>query len=157
MELSRRGFLHTGSKVGLVALISGAMRRIAFGQEASFDSGIGNVIPRGILSDPLFNITRAMFTESVNTRFKFKLGPVRLGNMVLDDVEDMNPTTHKNTGTSVRDCFSLVFRGPADLLLQLGTYTVGHGKLGTFNLFIVPGENAITGQRYTAILNRLYP
>src|SRR6266571_4461694 len=145
MELSRRSFLQTGSRVGLVAIVSGGIGRIAFGQESSaaLGSEIGDVVSTATLSDPLYNITRAMFTQYVNTKFSFKLGPVRLGYMVLAGVDDLNPTTYKSDGTSVKDCFALVFRGPAGLPLQQGTYTVGHGKLGSFNLFIGPGDDTI--------------
>jgi hypothetical protein len=158
MELSRRGFLQTGSKVGLAALVSGGICRIVFGQQSTpLASGIGNVVPEETLSDPLYNITRAMFTQYVNRRFGFWLGPVRLGSMTLVGVEDMNPTSYKRDGTSVRDCFSLVFRGPAALPLEQGTYMVGHGKLGSFDLFIVPGYDTTTGKYYSAVINRLYP
>jgi len=159
MELSRRSFLQTGSKVGLVAIVSGGIGRIAFGQESSapLDSEMGKVVPGATLSDPLYNITRAMFTQCVNTKFSFKLGPVRLGYMVLTSVEDMNPTTYKSDGTSAKDCFALVFRGLAGLPLQQGTYTVGHGKLGSFNLFIGPGNDTLAGEQYSAVINRLYP
>jgi hypothetical protein len=159
MELSRRSFLQTGSKVGLVAIVSGGIGRIAFGQESSaaLDSEMEKVIPDATLSDPLYNITRAMFTRYVNTKFSFKLGPVRLGHMVLTAVEDMNPATYKSDGTSAKDCFALVFRGLGALPLQQGTYTVGHGKLGSFNLFIGPGDGTIAGEQYSAVINRLYP
>jgi len=159
MELSRRSFLQTGSKVGLAALVSGGIGQTVFGQTSSptLGSGIGHVVPKQALVDPLYGITRAMFTQYLNTKFSFRLGQVRLGYMVLVAVEDMNPTTYKSDGTSVRDCFFLVFRELTGLPLQQGTYTVGHGKLGSFDLFIVPGEDTTIGKHYSATINRLYP
>jgi hypothetical protein len=160
MKISRRSFLTKGSKLGFATLVSCGIGRVALAQERSsppLGTGIGNVVPKDALNDPLFGITRAMFTQHLNTRFSFRLGPVKLGDMVLVAVEDMNPPTYKSDGTAVRDCFSVMFRGPGDLPLQQGTYTVGHRRLGSFDLLIVPGGESGLGRQYSAVINRLYP
>src|SRR5438128_4682960 len=143
MEFSRRSFLHRGSQLGVAALVSGSIGRVVFARTSSPPSNpaIGTAVPNEAFNDPLYAITRAMFAQCLNTKFSLRLGPVRLGYMVLVAVEDMNPATYKSDGTSTRDCFSLVFRGLSDLPLEQRTYTVGHGKLGSFNLFIVPGDS----------------
>jgi hypothetical protein len=161
MNLSRRSFLQTGSKFGLAALVAGKISSIAFGQETSsqmLGTGIGNPVPREALGDPLYNITRAMFTENLKSKFTFRLGEVTLTDMTLIEVNELNPDFAKNDGTRSRDCFSLVFKGPSRLPLRQGTFEVEHSKLGRFQLFIVPGEkNTQAGMRYGAIINRVYP
>lgn len=161
MNLSRRSFLQTGSKFGLAALVAGGISSIAFGQETSsrlLGTGLGTPVPKGTLDDPLYNITRAMFAENLKSKFTFRLGEVTLTDMTLIEVNDLNPAFAKNDGTSSRDCFSLVFKGPRRLPLRQDTFEVEHSKLGTFRLFIVPGErNTSAGMRYRAIINRVYP
>ena len=160
MNLSRRRFLHVGGMVGLAAVVQGGVAPLAFGQghkKRGLGSGIGWVIPKQALNDPLYLITRAMFTENLNTKFAFSLGGVRLGYLVLIEVEDLNPPFVKSDGTSSRDCFSLVFQGPKSLPLRQETYTISHGKLGTFKLFAVPGDTSGAGMHYEALINRVYP
>ena len=159
MNHSRRSFLRTGSTIGLAALLSGRLSSIVYGQKHSpdLDSGLGFVIPKEALNDPLYKITRAMFTDNLRTKFTFHLGEVRLTEMTLIEVNNLNPPFAKIDATSSRDCFSLVFRGPRGLPLRQGTYTLEHSSLGTFQLFVVPGENDRSGVRYGAIVNRLYP
>ena len=159
MYQSRRSFLRTGSMIGLGALLTGRLSSTVFGQKHSqdFESGLGFVIPKEVLNDPLYKITRAMFTDNLRTKFTFNLGEVRLTEMTLIEVNNENPPFAKIDGTSSRDCFSLVFRGPRDLPLRQGTYTLEHSKLGTFKLLVVPGDTDRLGTRYGAIINRLYP
>ncbi|MEK6289189.1 MAG: hypothetical protein AABO57_26040 [Acidobacteriota bacterium] len=99
-----------------------------------------------------------MFTETLKSKFTFRLGEVALTDLTLIEVIDLNPPFAKSDGTSTRDCFSLVFKGPRNLPLGQNTYTVEHGKLGKFELFVVPGDtNGRPGIRYGAIINRIYP
>ncbi len=54
------------------------------------------------------------------------------------------------------ECFSLVFRGPAEVPLDQRTYRVGHAVLGDFPLFLVPlGPCEGGGQQLEAVVNRL--
>ena len=154
-----RSFIRTGSMICLAALLSGRLSSIVFAQEPSRDleSGLGFVIPKEVLNDPLYKITRAMFTENLRTKFTFHMGEVRLTEMTLIEVNNLNPPFVKGDGTSSRDCFSLVFRGPPGRPLRQGTYTLEHSGLGTFKLLVVPGEINLLGMRYGAIINRVYP
>jgi hypothetical protein len=98
-----------------------------------------------------------MFTQNLKTKFTFSLGRVMLSQMTLVQVDSQNPAGAKVSPNSTRDCFSLTFRGPADLALRQDTYTVQHAKLGRFSLFIVPGDADRTARQYVAIINRLNP
>jgi len=161
MNGSRRTFLGKGCKVGLGVLLSGGLRFAAFGQKPS-SGGVGAgpsaLVPNAALGDPLFQITSAMFSGNLNSRFAFKLGGVKLTDMTLVAVDDQTPAYLRNSG-STRECFSLVFQGPRSLPLRQETYTVDHNKLGTFRLFIVPGDTNNSGSaiRYGALINRVYP
>jgi len=98
-----------------------------------------------------------MWTQNLKTKFTFKSGTVKLTEMALVAVLDLNPPSFKSSGTTSRDCYFLVFRGPNDLPLRQGTYTLEHPTLGTFKLFIVPGLKGWEGIQYGAVINRLYP
>jgi uncharacterized protein DUF6916 len=161
MNISRRSFLQTGSKLGLAALVTGRISAVAFGQATSsqaLGTGLGTPIPKEALADPLHRITRAMFADNLKTKFRFGLGEVKLTDMTLVEVQDQTSSLFKSEGTRAQDCFALVFTGPRSLPLRQGTYLVEHGKLGTFNLFIVPGDaSGRSGIRYGALINRLNP
>lgn len=160
MNLSRRSFLHTGSKFGLAALVTGGLGSIAFGQKKNsppLGTGLGAVVPKEALKDPLYNITRVMFTENLKTKFGVSLGGVKLTYMILTEVNDLNPDFAKNNGTTSRDCYSLVFTAPSRVALGQNSYTFEHGRLGKFQLFIVQGEKKGSETRYGALINRVFP
>jgi len=161
MDLSRRSFLHVGGMLGLAALAQGALAPLALAgqrhKNRDLGSGVGFVVPKQTLNDPLYLMTRAMFTENLYTKFAFSLGGVKLGYFVLVDVIDTNPAFVPSNPTSVRECFSLVFQGPKGLPLRQETYTITHSKLGTFQLLTVPGAAGATGLHYEAVINRVFP
>lgn len=160
MNVSRRSFLRTGSKIGLAAIFTGGLTSIAFGRQKDsslLGSGLGPVIPREALGANLYNITRARFAENLRSKFTFGLGGVKLTDLELVAVIGQTPPSFTNAGTGVRDCFLLAFRGPRDLPLRQGTYAVEHAKLGAFDLFIVPGPPGGAGREYSAVINRLHP
>lgn len=159
MKLSRRNFLRTGTKVGVAAVFAGSMSSLAFGQNnTKLGNGLGTVIPKAAQLDPLYRMTRSMFAGNKGSKFTVKLGGVKLTDMTLAEVNDLNPSFYKTDGTGTRDCYSLIFQGPRGLTLRQDTYTIEHTTLGTFQLFIVPGQlGRPTGTRYEAVINRLYP
>jgi uncharacterized protein DUF6916 len=160
MNFSRRSFLQTGSKFGLAALVTGGLGSIAFGQQRNspiLGSGLGAPVPKATLTDPLYNITRTMFTQNLKTKFAVSLGGVKITTMTLVEVNELNPEFAKNNGTSSRDCYSLVFTGPSNRALGQNTYTIEHSKLGKFDLFVVQGEKRGSEIRYGALINRVFP
>lgn len=98
-----------------------------------------------------------MFAQNLRTLFTFSHGGVRLTEMTLIGVNNLNPKGFKGNPNSSKECFSVVFLGPADLPLRQGTYRLTHSRLGTFDLFIVPGDSDRRSIRYGADINRLYP
>ena len=49
--------------------------------------------------------------------------------------------------------FSVVFRGPGDVLLPQRIYRMEHAEIGSFELFLVPIGPDEKGQRYEAVFN----
>jgi hypothetical protein len=146
--------------LGLTSVLGGQLGGLAFGQQkpVPLGTGLGTPIPKEALKDPLYAITRATFLNNLDTKFSFSLGSVFLADLVLIGVQDLNPPYVKSDGTGNRDCFALVFQGPSRLPLRQGTYIVSHKTLGTFSLFVVPGNRAAKpGPNYVALINRMYP
>jgi hypothetical protein len=75
----------------------------------------------------------------------------------LKEVEDLRPPAFKNNAKSGHESFNLVFVSQSDIALPQGTYMMGHGKIGMFEIFIVPGLPQRYGRNYGAAFNRLYP
>jgi len=159
MKRYARSFPATRSMLVLASLVLCGVGRVTLAQQTSppLGSGIGHVVPKEVRNDPLYKITRAMFAENLKTKFTFQLEDEKLTEMTLIAVNDLNPPSFKSDGTNIRETFSLVFREPSGMPLRQNTYTVEHDKLGTFRLFIVPGETTTTGKQYSAVINRLYP
>ena len=60
----------------------------------------------------------------------------------------------ESTGTEPpdgRQPFSIVFRGPGDVLLPQRIYMIEHEEIGAFDLFLVPIGPDERGLRYEAI------
>jgi hypothetical protein len=159
MNTSRRSFLRTGGIMGVTAIFTGRFATLALGQQKSNPSlgtGIGNTVPKTATLDPLYHITRAMFTQNLNSKFSFSSGAVYLADFTLIAVNDLNPPYAKGDGTSTAECFALVFQGPSGLALSQGTYSIRHKTLGSFNLFIVPATvGAKAGRHFEALINRV--
>lgn len=52
-----------------------------------------------------------------------------------------------------KEPFSLVFRGPRDILLEQRIYTLEHATLGKLEIFLVPLGPDKHGLRYEAVFN----
>src|SRR5215467_14338155 len=163
MEISRRRFLRVASTISLSAMIPGALTNVAMAQkgekeeEIRLGTGIGFPIPNTALADPLALITRAQWQDNLSSKFSFSLGRMHVADMTLYAVNNLNPPFVPDKPTSTRECFSLVFNGPPSPNLGQGTFAVQHPKLGSFNLFIVPGISSGFYRHYEANINRVFP
>jgi len=93
------------------------------------------------------NITREMFRESLNTKFRLRAEtpePIELE--LLEITESINTPKHEQ--------FALLFLGPQSLYLPQMTYRLEHEKLGEFDLFLVPVGRVENGLQYEAVVNR---
>jgi hypothetical protein len=89
---------------------------------------------------------RESFREAAGTAFRIQLDDARSAELALVQVDDLDTR-------SGWEAFSLVFEGRGEPFPQ-ATYSVEHGELGTFPLFLVPILAEDGGQRYEAVFNR---
>jgi hypothetical protein len=93
------------------------------------------------------NLTKEIFAESVNTKFRVYSEPSNAIEIELVQlIEGVSTPTHEQ--------FSLLFRGPQNHFLPQMTYHVEHDKLGEFDLFLVPVGKAQEDFQYEAVFNR---
>jgi hypothetical protein len=93
------------------------------------------------------NLTKEMFSESLNTRFRAYL---EVSNAV--ELELIQLT--EGVSTPKHEQFALVFRGPNNPFLQQMIYHMEHERLGEFDLFLVPVGRDQEGVQYEAVFNR---
>ena len=92
-------------------------------------------------------LTKEIFAESVNTKFRVYPEPSRAVEIELVQLtEGVSTPTHEQ--------FSLLFQGPQTHFLPQMTYHVEHDRLGEFDLFLVPVGRAQDSFQYEAVFNR---
>jgi hypothetical protein len=57
--------------------------------------------------------------------------------------------------TNVQECYTLLFRGPADLPPVQGIYALENDQLGRIKLFLVPIRKDAQGIYFEAVMNHL--
>ena len=155
MNVSRRSFIRASSLAGLAAAFSTALPRFAFGQQRKGPAVFS--LPKEVLSDPLYNLSRANFYSNIGSTFTFSSPSAGNVSLRLIEVADLKPLYGKGRPAG-KECFSLLFQGAANRPLSQGTYSIRQSKLGLFKLFIVPtDEPTPLGPTYEANINRLYP
>ena len=151
MSFSRRKFLRSGALVAAAASIPITKVMATESGTAGLASGKKTAL------DSRSFLNREAFTQCLNSRFSFSHPNVASATLKLIEVRDLTPTAGKRSAAATgKECFAAVFIGSADDSLRQETYTVSHGSLGTFQMFLVPNNK--TGQRryYEALFNRLH-
>jgi hypothetical protein len=92
--------------------------------------------------------TRNDFVNQLHTAFRLTGSTSEGMPLVLDQVS----ATHVYR---YQEVFSLVFKGPADRLLQQQIYHLEHERLGPVEIFLVPIEKDGNAVYYEAVFNRL--
>ena len=146
MTFSRRHFikLSGATSAGILGLGS-----FAFGKKKSF---FVDDLPSEIYGDPLFGYTAADFRKYLGTEFSLLTESVPITGVL---VAVKSSATSRNGTAQGRnaECFTLSFRLPSDA--TQATYTVFHPRLGTFNLFSVPGRSSSAKSLLHAVVNRV--
>lgn len=93
------------------------------------------------------NITKEMFAESVNTKF-------RVHQESKDTVELELAQVTLGIATPRNEQFALLFHGPQNPFLPQAIYHVEHDHLGELDLFLVPVGKVQDGFQYEAVFNR---
>lgn len=94
--------------------------------------------------------TAEEFRQHLGTRFGVRLDTPRPVELELTEVKDYNAQSNEE---SKMERFSLFFRGPDDIMLNQGTFTLEHPSMGELLLFMVPIAREPQGFRYEVVFN----
>ncbi len=98
----------------------------------------------------LRELTHEYFEVGLNKVFRVSAGSGRALDLELVEVTVIGEPT---AGVTSRHSFSLIFRGPADVLLPQSIYRFENEKVGVLEFMIVPIGPDERGLRYQAIFN----
>ena len=145
MEFSRRHFIKLGASAAGVA----GFGSFAFGQEKSF---LNDDLRSALLADPLFGYTAKDFRKHLGTKFTI-MTESAAQTAVLVDVKSSEASKDESASNKKAECFTLSFQTPSKE--SQATYTIFHPRLGTFNLFLVPGQSNKAESLLHAVVNRI--
>lgn len=149
MSFSRRKFLRAGTLVAISASIP--LKNVIAGTHGAPDLTLDN----SSLDKRLF-LSRESFARNLNTSFSFRHQNLASTRLELVEVNDLTPAAGRaSAGATGKECFAAVFVGSAKTPLPQETYTVTHGSLGKFEMFVVPIGKNRQGMYYEAVFNRL--
>jgi len=137
MSSSRREFLKRGTFVALAAGVPLALTENAFGITKSTAAGLNM------------------------DSFKSRLGTNFLINHQAAKVKftlvEVTSFASKKQAALGKEGFSLLFRGPKEMVLKQDTYVIEHEELGMFSFLVVPvGTKNARAPHYEAVINRLH-
>jgi len=162
VAVSRRKFLKTGTLVGLSVVIPSKSLARSLRQQASADQAELHKVPVENQTDQLNSFNEETFSQHLNTEFQIYTSPLTAINMELIQVKRWEVPSDKQADVPTRpaksravDCFSVIFRGPRQIVLVSGTYKVTHAQMGAFDLFISPVNDSKKERLYQAVFNRL--
>ena len=98
----------------------------------------------------LDNFTIATFETHLGGTFSVSVDDEHL-TMELIEVTDLTSRSGPAAANRERAPFSLLFRGPRQIVLPQRIYRMKHEDIGTFELFLVPIGPDRHGMRYEAI------
>lgn len=95
------------------------------------------------------------FRDQIGTTFKLSDG-ILASQAVLTEVKNTERSSENQPDAELSDskCFSLTFQLLNTFPVSQATYDVKHGKMGEFQLFMVPGEISRNQPLLIAIINR---
>lgn len=139
----------------VAAAFAASLPRLALGKPKS--PLVPFSLPKEVIDSPLYSLSRSNFYSNLDTTFTVvQRGESKLS-LRLYEVADLRSLWGKGRPED-KECFALTFIGPSNRPLSQGTYSMMHGELGPFELFIVPSDEPVPrGLRYEANINRLYP
>jgi len=95
--------------------------------------------------------TLTFFQELLNHAFTVEVNHESLELELIS----ADPLSSGPEGLDLERSFTLEFRGPAEPVLNQGTFNLSHPDLGDAPVFLVPVAAAEDGMRYLAVFNRL--
>ena len=162
MALARRDFLKRGALVALSATMSLKFPGTAAGQQehaAPLNLISGFHIPYESQVNAVIYFRKSTFTPYLKSRFGVRLRNSKVMQVGLVRVADVGPVNGRNEDAAVgKESFSIRFSAPTySKPIPQDTYTITHGALGTFQLFLVPMGKDSKGLYYEAIINHRQP
>ncbi|HEV8370199.1 MAG TPA: hypothetical protein VGQ39_19760 [Pyrinomonadaceae bacterium] len=94
-------------------------------------------------------LTEANFSENLNTKFSVSVADEQL-EIELVEVKGYRSEHHEQQGM---ERFSIYFQGTPEFILPQGLYSMGHARMGSFEIFLVPIKSQETGIQYEAVFN----
>ena len=112
-------------------------------------------IPAEVQNDPTNYYTMATFAPYVKTGFLILIGRT-WRYMTLVEVKDLRRSKGNTPVQNLEESFSLIFLASRGQKIEQKVYSMRHGALGKFSLFLVPvGRRTRTSpEYYEAIINR---
>ena len=158
MSLSRRNFLRAGCVSALLAGLELSPAKLVFAQQKRGQGGFA--IPYEAKTQSAFYFTHETFAPYLNSTFRLSRGKGIGFDATLVEVSDLRAQSQAKARalkSEVREgaCFALTFRAGASDTISQGTCKLSHAALGSFSLFVVPGEPTADGETYTAIINHI--
>ena len=95
-------------------------------------------------------VSEESFRENLNTTFRVRAEAPRPVELELFEVKGYDPGENDRRGM---ERFSLFFRGPADIFVPQGTYTLEHEQMGALDIFLVPVARGERGFLYESVFN----
>jgi hypothetical protein len=96
------------------------------------------------------HLTEAQFAEQLNTKFRVLIEAPRPVELELVEVKGWRSGTEEARGM---ERFSVLFKGPADILMPQNIYPLEHEQLGRFDIFLVPVGRDESSFNYEAVFN----
>jgi hypothetical protein len=154
MSISRRKFLHAGS---LFVVCAGVPLKIFAGESLDAATTKAKSMPVGAsATSSLAALNSEIFSRHLNTNFSLAHDHGKSVVSLIEVNHWQGGPANGLTAKDGRECFSLVFRGPANEALRQNTYQVTHDSLGKFDLLVVPMASRKQGSYYEALFNRLH-
>ena len=159
MAPSRRDFLKRGALVALSATMSLKFPGMAAGQlqehAATQNLISGFHIPYESQTNAVIYFKKSTFSPYLKSRFGIRLRNSKVMQVGLVRVSDVGPVEGRNEDAAVgKESFLIRFNAPTySKPIPQDTYTITHGALGTFQLFLVPMGTDSKGRYYEAIIN----
>lgn len=101
------------------------------------------------MADPQTQLpTRQEFSAAVNSRFEIRANGGESTEFTLVECNSM-------ISNEQQECYSLLFRGPADQPPVQNTYSLENEQLGRMELLLVPVKRDESGIYFEAVMNHL--
>lgn len=109
----------------------------------------------GGAKDPLFYLREATYTPHLNSTFRLDHphGPITVELVEITNL--VRPNKRRRKAAAGEEAFSLLFETTKGEPILQGNYTLHHGKIGSFPLFLVPVGRGVRGHFVEGLVNRM--